>query len=88
MTSDNKKILSFCSDGYAIEVGTGTTGTAVTYDIPFDAAPTVMVTMTATGSGDDEYLQTNNTNNHTVTATTAKAYAYLAFGERKKKPGR
>ena len=77
-----------CTDGNAIETGTGTTGTAVTYDIPFDSAPVILFSMTATGSGDDGYIQTSNTNNHTVTATTAKAYNYIAWGPRNKRPGR
>jgi len=56
MTSTHKKIISFCADGWALEVGTGTAKTAVTYDLPFDATPTVLFSMTATGSGDDGYL--------------------------------
>lgn len=88
MTSTNRMILSLCADGYAVEIGTGTSKTAVTYDIPFDSTPIVLFSMTATGSGNDGYFQTSATNTHTLTTTTAKAYNYVAWGPRKKRPGR
>jgi hypothetical protein len=81
-------IESLCGEGYALETGTGTSGTGVTYDLPFDSAPKVFFSMTASGSGDDGYIQTNNTNGHTLTTTTAKAYMYFVIGKRLKKLGR
>ena len=88
MTSTMRMILSACAEGMAIETGTGTSKTAVVYDLPFDSTPVVTFSMTATDSGNDGYLQTQSATGHTLTTTTAKAYNYIAVGFRTKKPGR
>jgi hypothetical protein len=62
-------------------VGTGTAGSAVTYDKAFSSTPTVIVTSTATGFS-NHYLSSSSATGHTVTAQAAVEYNYIAIGMR------
>ena len=79
----NETLLQFLPYPLCIQIGTGTSGTAVTYDFPFSATPT----LTVTGTTDASHVlnaTTESATAHTITspAAGAVAYNYMAIGFR------
>lgn len=77
----NQILASFVPFPIGIEVGSGTTGTAKTYDVPFASAPYLALGATAS-SNVGIYAGTVATTGHTVTAQGNDTYYYIAIGIR------
>lgn len=77
----NQILSTFFAFPIQVEAGTGTAKTPVVYDVPFAAAPFVVVGGKVS-SNIGVYVGTNATTGHTVTDQNTGAYYYIAIGAR------